>query len=181
MAALSPRRAEMNDYRFRPRALHTHAHVLTALPLICSPSTLGFATAPLASSQIQKQTFRPCQHRHLSHRDCASPAWQDCRGLAYEDCHPQDGTVTLCRDCGSNAASVTCAETVGLLGTGAQDDHLDLHTAPELWGTVGRKPDSCNPEVDRIPAAGLCAKPGNARKCSCLSVCLMCGMVCSAG
>ena len=26
----------------------------------------------------------------------------------------------------------TSTETVGLLGTGAQDDHLDLHTAPEL-------------------------------------------------
>ena len=27
----------------------------------------------------------------------------------------------------------TSTETVGLLGTGAQDGHLDLHTAPELW------------------------------------------------
>ena len=27
----------------------------------------------------------------------------------------------------------TSAETVGLLGTGAQDVHLDFHTAPELW------------------------------------------------
>ena len=27
----------------------------------------------------------------------------------------------------------TSTETVGLLGTGAQDDHLDFHTAPELW------------------------------------------------
>ena len=26
----------------------------------------------------------------------------------------------------------TSTETVGLLGTGAQDDHLDFHTAPEL-------------------------------------------------
>ena len=26
----------------------------------------------------------------------------------------------------------TSAETVGLLGTGAQDVHLDFHTAPEL-------------------------------------------------
>ena len=25
-------------------------------------------------------------------------------------------------------------ETVGLLGTGAQDVHLNFHTAPELWG-----------------------------------------------
>jgi len=26
-------------------------------------------------------------------------------------------------------------ETVGLLGAGAQDGHLDFHTAPELWET----------------------------------------------
>ena len=27
----------------------------------------------------------------------------------------------------------TSTETVGLLGTGAQDGHLDFHTAPELY------------------------------------------------
>ena len=27
-------------------------------------------------------------------------------------------------------------ETIGLLGTGAQDVHLDFHTAPELWKTT---------------------------------------------
>ena len=27
----------------------------------------------------------------------------------------------------------TSTETVGLLGTGAQDGHLGFHTAPELW------------------------------------------------
>ena len=27
----------------------------------------------------------------------------------------------------------TSTQTVGLLGTGAQDVHLDFHTAPELW------------------------------------------------
>ena len=27
----------------------------------------------------------------------------------------------------------TSTETVGLSGTGAQDGHLDFHTAPELW------------------------------------------------
>ena len=31
----------------------------------------------------------------------------------------------------------TSTETVGLLGTGAQDVHLDFHTAPELsWAHV---------------------------------------------
>ena len=29
----------------------------------------------------------------------------------------------------------TSTETVGLLGTGAQDGHLDFHAAPELCGT----------------------------------------------
>ena len=28
---------------------------------------------------------------------------------------------------------LTSTETVGLLGTGAQDGHLDFHTATELW------------------------------------------------
>ena len=27
----------------------------------------------------------------------------------------------------------TSTQTVGLLGTGARDVHLDFHTAPELW------------------------------------------------
>ena len=31
----------------------------------------------------------------------------------------------------------TCTETVGLLGMGAQDGHLDFHTAPELGGGGG--------------------------------------------
>ena len=31
----------------------------------------------------------------------------------------------------------TSSETVGLLGTGAQDVHLDFHTAPELCNVVG--------------------------------------------
>ena len=30
----------------------------------------------------------------------------------------------------------TSTETVGLSGTGAQDGHLDFHTAPELWRNV---------------------------------------------
>ena len=33
--------------------------------------------------------------------------------------------------------SFTSTETVGLLGTGAQDGHLDFHTAPELGVCVG--------------------------------------------
>ena len=31
----------------------------------------------------------------------------------------------------------TSTETVGLLGTGAQDVHLDFHTAPELCAQTG--------------------------------------------
>ena len=30
----------------------------------------------------------------------------------------------------------TSTETVGLLGTGAQDVHLDFHTAPEFWDAM---------------------------------------------
>ena len=33
----------------------------------------------------------------------------------------------------------TYTETVGLLGTGAQDFHLDFHIAPELWNGEGRE------------------------------------------
>ena len=36
---------------------------------------------------------------------------------------------------------LTSTETVGLLGTGAQDGHLDFHTAPELCVEVGEEGD----------------------------------------
>ena len=42
----------------------------------------------------------------------------------------------------------TSTETIGLLGTGAQDVHLDFHTAPELCMEVGR-------DGDYIPVAIL--------------------------
>ena len=35
----------------------------------------------------------------------------------------------------------TSTETVGLLGTGAQDGHLGFHTAPELCMEVGEEGD----------------------------------------
>ena len=38
------------------------------------------------------------------------------------------GAITVC-----GFPQFTSTETVGLLGTGAQDGHLDCHTAPELW------------------------------------------------
>ena len=34
----------------------------------------------------------------------------------------------------------TSTETVGLLGTGAQDGHLDFHTTPELWLWISNSP-----------------------------------------
>ena len=37
-------------------------------------------------------------------------------------------------------------ETVGLLGTAAQDGHLDFHTAPELWMMIMNR---------RLPRKGL--------------------------
>ena len=41
------------------------------------------------------------------------------------DCSP-DGWLKCC---------LTSTETVGLLGTGAQDGHLDFHTAPDLFSS----------------------------------------------
>ena len=49
--------------------------------------------------------------------------------------------ITECSCCWNFRWLVKCCftstETVGLLGTGAQDGHLDFHTAPELWIFVG--------------------------------------------
>ena len=48
-------------------------------------------------------------------------------------------SFSLCRHAGERVLGLslveccfTSTETVGLLGTGAQDAHLDSHTAPEL-------------------------------------------------
>ena len=38
----------------------------------------------------------------------------------------------------------TSTETAGLLGTGAQDGHLDFHTAPELWSVRKTESFSCS-------------------------------------
>ena len=48
----------------------------------------------------------------------------------------------------------TSTETVGLLGTGAQDSHLDFHTAPELWKWRRRK--IFNSQNMAVSAAILC-------------------------
>ena len=42
-------------------------------------------------------------------------------------------TGTVSRLIGWLKCCFTSTETVGLLGTGAQNSHLDFHTAPELW------------------------------------------------
>ena len=42
-------------------------------------------------------------------------------------------------------------ETVGLLGTGAQDGHLDFHTAPELCRSARDKLFICNPPTPTHP------------------------------
>ena len=48
---------------------------------------------------------------------------RDCSWLPRNKKHP------LCKfEC-----CFSSTETIGLLGTGAQDVHLDFHTAPELW------------------------------------------------
>ena len=41
-------------------------------------------------------------------------------------------SLTLYRQAVMMKCCFTSTETVGLLGTGAQDGHLDFHTAPEL-------------------------------------------------
>ena len=54
-------------------------------------------------------------------------------------CKPVPGAETLHYTAGSSAwlkCCFTSTETVGLLGTGAQDVHLDFHTAPELLSSA---------------------------------------------
>ena len=41
-------------------------------------------------------------------------------------------TNKICNQAEMVECCFTSTETVGLLGTGAQDGHLDFHTAPEL-------------------------------------------------
>ena len=48
-------------------------------------------------------------------------------------CTPNWSVPTLHYTVGCLKCCLTSTETVGLLGTGAQDIHLDFHTAPELW------------------------------------------------
>ena len=64
----------------------------------------------------------------------------------------------------------TSTETVGLLGTGAQDVHLDFHTAAELWrkslklkccststetvGLLGTKPRTATSTLTQLPSSG---------------------------
>ena len=40
----------------------------------------------------------------------------------------------------------TSTETVGILGTGAQDGHLDFHTASELWKDLKLKCVALRPQ-----------------------------------
>ena len=44
----------------------------------------------------------------------------------------------------------TSTETVGLLGTGAHDVHLDFHTAPELWDGQQRELFQCFTDMIRV-------------------------------
>ena len=45
----------------------------------------------------------------------------------------------------------TSTETVGLLGTGAQDGHLDFHAAPELC--LLEQPVECTADAPSVPPA----------------------------
>ena len=57
--------------------------------------------------------------------------WTECRSVAV---------WTLNRNCRLLmivwSVALRPQKTVGLLGTGAQDGHLDFHTAPELWNNT---------------------------------------------
>ena len=54
----------------------------------------------------------------------------------------------------------TSTETVGLLGTGAQDVHLDFHTAPELCpGWEKRETDM--PRATVLPPQWFCIMMGS--------------------
>ena len=50
--------------------------------------------------------------------------WWQTMTMATGRPYPQPSKLKCC---------FTSTDTVGLLGTGAQDVHLDFHTAPELW------------------------------------------------
>ena len=47
-------------------------------------------------------------------------------------CYPSALGIILFRELALLKCCFTSTETVGLLGTGAQDGNLDFHTAPEL-------------------------------------------------
>ena len=53
---------------------------------------------------------------------------------------------------------LTSTETVGLLGTGAQDGHLDFHTAPELWVV---KLKCCFTSTETVGLLGTGAQDGH--------------------
>ena len=89
----------------------------------------------LACSRHQRENI--CQRMGYEQRDfyyCASSTvphhgyilWVDVRVFQSRDSIGCDLFLLL-------TCCFTSTETVGLLGTGAQDGHLDFHTSPELW------------------------------------------------
>ena len=58
------------------------------------------------------------------------------------------------------ACCFTSTETVGLLGTGAQDGHLDFHTAPELCLQL-KLLTSCSTSKETVGVLGTGAWDGH--------------------
>ena len=54
----------------------------------------------------------------------------------------------------------TSTETVGLLGTEAQDGHLDFHTAPELCGVTSLV-ECCFTSTETVGLLGTEAQDGH--------------------
>ena len=74
----------------------------------------------LADHKLQAMVYDILPRRKVPESD----AWSVSRPLG---CTCSYGSAWLVECC------FTSTETVGLLGTGAQDVHLDFHTAPEIW------------------------------------------------
>ena len=69
--------------------------------------------------------------------------------LIEESCKAGKGKCSVMLKC-----CFTATETVGVLGTGAQDGHLDFHTAPELWNVCTHSLFLC-----QLPASTFACSP----------------------
>ena len=88
--------------------------------LIPAPRSMADQTKGLPPVELfVRATCSATQSRGTTSRTVRPRAGEQPHGQS----DPEEGLVECC---------FTSTETVGLLGTGAQDGHLDFHTAPEL-------------------------------------------------